>query len=159
MAAGIRATGEIFYPDGSLKPRSWSTASGDEITLALQYHPIDIVFDFYVNDTTVPPATGIWTILSPRANGVITDVDYRVNTNGTESNNSDVFNILLNGSDKITDAIVRDSTTEDTWIAATITGTTFSFAADDIISVDWTNANTSDATGLKIRILGYYVGD
>lgn len=159
MASGKRGTGELFIPDGFIIPRLLSGGSGDEIPLAYQYHPIDFVFDFYVNDTAVPPATGIWSILSPRAAGVITNVDYRVNTNGTESNNSDVVNVQLNSADKCTDMIIRDSTTEDTWIAATITGGSFAFVADDVIAVDWTNANTSDATGLKIRVRGYYVGD
>lgn len=162
MASGTRLTGaEVVIPDGSLKPATWSGSAGDEMPLNKQQHAIDVMFDFYVNDTTVPPATGTWTILSPRGAGVITDVDVRVNTNGTESNNSDVLNIQLNGSDKCTDFVVRgdgSGMAEDTWVAATITGDSFAFVADDVISVDWTNTNTSDATGLKVRILGYYLG-
>lgn len=161
-ATGIRVNGENFIVDGSIKPRSWSTQSGDEMPLSLQVHPVDEVFNFYVSSTTVPPATGIWDVYSPRANGVITAIYYRVNTNGSETNNSDVVNVQLNGTDKCTDMVVRgdgSGMTEDTWVAATITGGSFAFTADDVISVDWTNANTSDATGLDILIRGYVTGD
>ena len=158
MATRIPGT-ELLIPDRGIRPIALSDESGQEVPIDIQQHAIDFVFDFYLNDTAVPPATGIWTILCPRGDGVITGIAFRVNTNGSESNDNDVLNILKNGADQITDFIIRDTTTEDTWLAATITGGQIAFSADDLISVDWTNANTSDATGLKVRIRGYYKRD
>jgi len=160
MAGGLRVAGEQFIGDGTVEPRSWNPEAGKEMTVDLLQHTVDEVFDFQVNDATaMPTGTTNWTVLRPRAAGFITSVQaWMVDTGTTGTANT--VDVLKNGTTILTGAIsLSNADTDNALKSGTLTTTTgVAFAADDRISIQAVKG-TNDGVGLKIRILGYYVGD
>ena len=157
-ATGIRVSGENFIPDGSLKPRSWSTQSGDELPISQQVNPVDIVFNFGTNNTESPPATANWYVWSPRAAGKITSFSARINDNGSSTDID--FILLKNGTEQMaSDLTLTHSSTEDTWTAGSLDGSEITFSADDSIEIGILNTAETGAQGIAARIQGYYTGD
>jgi len=157
-ATGLRVSGENFIPDGSLKPRSWSTQSGDEMPISQQVNPIDLVFDFGTDLAASPPASAAWLVFSPRAAGKITGFDALINDNGTSTDID--FILRKNGTEQMaSDLTLTHSSTEDTWTAGSLDGGEISFSQDDRIEIEIVNTAETGALGIAARIQGYYTGD
>lgn len=159
MADGVRIVTETQLPFAAIGNSLISGVGGDEISAAKLEHTLDLVFGFGVDDAAaMPSGTTNWTMLRPRRAGVITSVQVWMVDTGT-TGTANTVDVLKNDATILTGAVsISHADADNTLKSGTLTTSSgVAFAADDRIKIQGVKG-TNNGVGIKVRILGRYIG-